>query len=132
MQTMKKKVVISAIIIVAIFLIYRNQEKRKYDKSEHIISKKISKDVFLEMYQPYIGGVLDGNSYSYYLTDSTKFRKYVGRCDDKEVYRFTVTSEDNIKAVKWSWRNRMGDLPEIPIDSVLYSINQLRKDGDFE
>ena len=83
---MKKKVVISAIIIIAIFLIYHNQEKRIYDKSKHIVSKKITKNVFLEMYQPYTGGVLDGNSYSYYLTDSTKFKKYVGRCDDKEVY----------------------------------------------
>lgn len=132
MQTMKKKMVISATIIAVLFLTYNNQEKRKYDKSEHIISKKISENIFLEMYQPYTGGVLDGNSYSYYLTDSIKFKKYVGRCDDKEVYRFTVISEDSIKAVKWSWRNRMGELPEIPIDSVLYSIKNLKKGGNFE
>jgi hypothetical protein len=62
---MKKKMVISAIIIIAVFLIYRNQENRKYDKSEYIISKKISENIFLEMYQPYTGGVLDGNIYSY-------------------------------------------------------------------
>jgi hypothetical protein len=129
---MKKKVVISAIIIIAIFLIYRNQEKTKYDKTEYVVSKKISENVFLEMYQPYTGGVLDGNIYSYYITDSTAFRKYVGRCDDKEVYRFVLISEDSIKAIKFSWRNRMGDLPEIPIDSLFYSIKSLKKEGEFE
>jgi hypothetical protein len=125
-------VVIIAIIIIAVFLIYCNQEKRNYDKTEYIISKKISENVFLEMYQPYTGGVLDGNIYSYYITDSTAFRKYIGKCDDKEVYRFVVLSNDSIKAVKWSWRNRMGDLPEIPIDSVLFSIKELKREADFE
>ena len=43
-----------------------------------------------------------------------------------------IISEDTIKAVKWSWRNRMGDLPEIPIDSVLYSIKELKREGKYQ
>jgi hypothetical protein len=130
---MKKPIILVAltlgIILIFCFQYFKNQ---KFDKQNLIYSKYLSKGIFEEKYEPHSGGVLEGNIYSYYITDSTSFRKYIGKCDDKEVFRFVVISNDSVKAVKWSWRNRMGDLPEIPIDSILYSIESLKKEGIFD
>lgn len=131
---MKKKIIIvvSVAILGVIVFCFQYIRNQKFDKKNPIYSKSLTKGIFEEKYEPYTGGVLDGNSFSYYLTDSTAFRKYVGRCDDKEVFRFVFVSEDSVKAVKWSWRNRFGNSPEIPVDSIIYSIKSLKKEGNFE
>ncbi|WP_233877762.1 hypothetical protein [Dyadobacter sp. CY323] len=69
------------------------------------------------------------NDYSYYVTDSVTFRKFIGQCDEKELYKCEVLG-DTIKAVKYSRRIRYGK--EIAIDSVYFSIKSLQNDGRFD
>lgn len=69
------------------------------------------------------------NDFSYYVTDSVNFRKFIGECDEKELYKCKVIG-DTIKAVKYSRRIYYGK--ETPIDSAIFSITGLKKEGDFE
>jgi hypothetical protein len=45
------------------------------------------------------------NDYTYYVTDSLKFRKFIGICDEKELYKCLVL-DDTIRAIKYSRRVR--------------------------
>ncbi len=69
------------------------------------------------------------NDYSYYVTDSLTFRKFIGQCEDKELYKCVVI-KDTIKAVKYS--RRICYRKEIAIDSIFLSIKALTKEGDFD
>ena len=78
--------------------------------------------IFEENFQPFKGGVLMSDTYSYYLTDSINFRILLGQCDEKEMFRCTTT-KDSIKAVKYSRRIYYGR--DIAVDSVFFSIKNL-------
>ena len=69
------------------------------------------------------------SDYSYYITDSTTFRKFIGTSDEKELYKCEVKG-DLIIAIKYSRRVHYGI--EIPIDSVVYSIKELKEKEKFE
>jgi hypothetical protein len=100
-----------------------------FNKDHHLNTFLLGKELYEEKFQPFSGGVLMSDTYSYYLTDSTSFRILLGQCDEKELYRCKVLG-DTIKAVKYSRRIRYGK--ETAIDSVFFSIKALKKEGDFE
>ncbi len=112
-----------------IFGIYKCHRAVFFNKANHINTFILGEGIFEEKFQPFSGGVLMSDTYSYYLTDSTKFRTLLGQCDEKERYRCIVKG-DSIRAVKYSRRIKYGK--EIPIDSVIYSISKLKRDGNFE
>jgi hypothetical protein len=98
-----------------------------------IISLTFTEDlgnhIFKEKFETFGGGVLMTNDYSYYVTDSVTFRKFIGECDEKELYKCIVMG-DTIKVVKFSRRIHYGR--ETSVDSVYLSIKELKQDGDFE
>ena len=100
-----------------------------FNKDKHQHTEDLGSHIFKEKFETFSGGVLMTNDYSYYVTDSLKFRKFIGDCDEKELYKCTVLG-DSIKAVKYSRRIHYGI--ETAIDSSYFSIKELRKDGDFE
>lgn len=101
----------------------------KFNKDKHQHTEALGGHIFKEKFETFSGGVLMTNDYSYYVTDSVTFRKFVGQCDEKELYKCKVLG-DTIKAVKYSRRIRYGK--ETAIDSVFFSIKALKKEGDFE
>jgi hypothetical protein len=131
MQEMKKKAIISVIIFVALSLIIWRYYKSTYDNKEnHEFSKEIRHGIYEEVFLLSSGGGLATDSYSCYLTDSLSFRKFVGKFDNKEKYLINPVGIDSIKVVKYSWRIHYGIAT--PIDSALFSIKELKKEGDFE
>jgi hypothetical protein len=128
MQTMKK--IISNLIILLI-LLYGIKSCHHYvffGKKELLRAKLIDNNVFEEKFKSFSGGVLMSNTYTYYVTDSSNFRKYLGACDDKEFFRCHIKG-DTIVVVKTSWRNSNY---EKPIETTIFSIKNLKKEGNFE
>ncbi len=123
----KKKVVIKVVVFVMLaFGFYKFHRIMFYNKTNHLNTFILGEGIFEEKFQPFSGGVLMSDTYSYYLTDSTRFRILLGQCDEKELYRCMVKG-DLIKAVKYSRRIHYGK--EIPIDSLYFSIIKLKEQG---
>jgi hypothetical protein len=128
MQNMKK---ITSNIIVLLILLYGIKSCHHYvffGKKNPLKTHEIGDKLFEERFESFSGGVLMDNTYTYYLTDSINFRKYIGSCDDKEFFRCNVKG-DSLVVLKTSWRNSNY---EKPIETTYFSINKLKKDGDFE
>jgi hypothetical protein len=49
----------------------------KYSKENHIVTFILNDSLYVEKYKTYSGGVTTSDSYSFYITDSIHFRKYV-------------------------------------------------------
>ena len=71
-----------------------SSEKPKYTRTY-----KVSENLYIETYQIHFGGVLDGDSFIAYLTDSMYFRKELGDFDDND-WPDAVVTGDRIK-IKW-------------------------------
>jgi hypothetical protein len=124
------KKVISNVIIMLI-LLYGIKSCHHYvffGKKELLRAKLIGSNIFEEKFKSFGGGVLMSSTYTYYVTDSTSFRKYLGHCDDKEFFRCHIKG-DTIVVVKTSWRNSNY---EKPIGTTYFSIKDLKQEGDFE
>ena len=83
------------IIVIGALYVSCSSEKPKYTRTY-----KISENLYVETYQSYFGGVLDGDSFVVYLTDSMYFRKRLGDYDDLDWPDFVVTG-NKIK-IKWN------------------------------
>jgi hypothetical protein len=127
-RTMKK---ITINIIVLLILLYGIKSCHHYiffGKKNLLRSKLLDNNVFEEKFKSFSGGVLMSNTYTYYVTDSITFRKYLGDCDDKEFFRCHVKG-DSLVVLKTSWRNSSF---EKTINTSYFSIDKLKKEGDFE
>lgn len=60
----------------------------KYSKEHHVGTGIIGSNLYRERFLVYSGGALANNSYSFYLTDSANFRKYIGTVyyDDDQLF----------------------------------------------
>jgi hypothetical protein len=126
----KKRIIIISLTIIGIFFVMKScNHYLTFSKDKHQHTEDLGNHIFKEKFETFSGGVLMTNDYSYYVTDSLKFRKFVGECDEKELYKFAIIG-DTIKAIKYSRRVYYGR--EIAIDSSFFSIKELRKEGDFE
>ena len=130
MQTMKKRTIIKSLIFVTLIIgIYKCHKVLFYNKNKHLHTDSLGSNIYEERFKPFSGGVLMTDTYTYYLTDSTNFRILLGQCDEKELFKCIVLG-DTIKAIKYSRRIYYGK--EIPIDSVIYSIKELKQKGNFD
>jgi hypothetical protein len=97
-----------------------------YSKDKHLNTIEISANLYKERYIIYNGGVTGGSVCSVYLTDSVKYRKYVGKHMDYEKILTTLISEDLVLVYKIE-----SDSYKV-LDAKIYDINNLKKEGNFE
>lgn len=127
-----KKIIVSFLILIICFLgVWHCHNYYYFGKKNPLKTHSIGNGIYEERFKSFEGGVLMGNITTYYITDSTTFRKYIGNCDEDEMFKCNVEN-GNIKIVKWSWKNWYKDKKEIPIDSIYHSISELKREGKFE
>jgi len=63
---------------------------------ELLHTTKLNRDVYVEMFRTYCGGVHAGETYSYYVTDSLSYRFKIGEHHDHNSFTFEL-KEDSIK-----------------------------------
>lgn len=99
-----------------------------YSKKQHEGTGIIDSNLYRERFLVYSGGALANDSYSYYLTDSVNFRKYIGTIyyDDEQLYCKSLDS--NKILVYRAKRNNENDTME----KKIYIISDLKKEGKFE
>tara|TARA_R110002049_G_scaffold306937_2_gene506193 strand:+ start:627 stop:1004 length:378 start_codon:yes stop_codon:yes gene_type:complete len=101
---------------------------RKYSKEGFIGSTKLTETIYLEVYSTFSGGVFAGNSYSYYLTDSTIFRVFGIQInhDDESIRR--KVDENSIYLFKVGSYNKSKDT----LETKNFKIKDLIKSGKWE
>ncbi|MFN8286290.1 MAG: hypothetical protein U0V74_06025 [Chitinophagales bacterium] len=99
-------------------------------RSNHVNSLTLQPGLYLEIYNPRHWGVYGGETVTYYLTDSSNFRKFLGYCDEKERIGVEINA-DSVTCKKYSTRNRFAK-GEIVIDSFKLTISALKKEIDFD
>ncbi len=102
----------------------------KPTKENHFSTNKLQSPFYEEIFVNK-GGVWAGNSYYFYLTDSTNFRELVGVCNEGENY-FYEFNKDEIKAYKFVWSIKKEEKIKEKVDSSIYSVNKLIKKQNFE
>jgi len=147
---MTKKVIYSIIILVVL-----SCQSNKYSKENHIYTNEIATDLYIELYRTYVGSATTSDSYSYYITDSIHFRKFIGeRNYDDEIIKWYMSNniitiykkkriynfETDISRTDSTIENNINIdeiLPSVTFtyDSILigrYKIEQLVKEAKFE
>lgn len=72
----------------------------KYSKENHVATDQIKTGIFLEVFETYSGGTYAGSSYSYYLTDSLNFRKFlISKEHDDELIKTNI-KDDTVSVIK--------------------------------
>ena len=80
--------------------------------------------VYIEYYLVFGGGALTSDLHSVYLTDSMKFRKFIGTYDDNQPIFSFKCKKDSIYIENASSYKNLGQKS--------FSIKQLQKDGVFD
>lgn len=60
------------------------------DRSNYLCSLKIDSNKYIEIYEPFNGGVFAGSFCSYFYTDSNQVSVFIGRADDNSGYDFYI------------------------------------------
>ncbi|MDA3911288.1 MAG: hypothetical protein PF448_08030 [Bacteroidales bacterium] len=113
------------LLIVLVFALF-SCKNVNYAKDNHLNTNEVSPNLYKERYIVYNGGVAGGSVCSVYLTDSVKFRKYVGKHMDYEKILTIMISEDLVLVYKIK-----SDSYKI-LDAKIYSIPELKEEGKFE
>jgi hypothetical protein len=123
-----KKIVFIAIatILLIIIIIYLCSGNINYSKNELSGTRKIENGLYLEIYRVYGGGVYGGDVRTVYLTDSTNFRRYIGKQFDDELVRCSMIDNDMVLIYKLDWHT------ENSLENKMYRISQLKKEGKWE
>ena len=70
------KIMKNCIIILTVFMCLSCSSK--YSKKNHRVTFNLNDSLFIEKFKVFSGGTTTSDSYSYYITDSLHFRKYIG------------------------------------------------------
>lgn len=97
-----------------------------YSKDEHLRTSKLNDSLFVETYRIYSGGVTGGDVKTTYLTDSTSFRKYVGKKMDYQEIIASKMGKYRILVYKYNIENNK------VLNAKIYDIDELKKEGKFE
>lgn len=125
-KKMRRKSIIAALLMISSFLLLSCDSK--YSKKNHLNTLKIDDHLFYEIFQITSGGTLASDTYSYYITDSLKFRKYVGTIyyDDEHLHYKLLDS--NHVLIFRSKKNKMNK----NIDKKTYDLTYLKEAGKFD
>lgn len=113
-------------LLIILFITLLSCQKNNYSKDKHLNTIEVESNLFKERYIIYNGGVTGGSVCSVYLTDSVKFRKYVGKHMDYEKILTSMISEDLVLVYKIK-----SDSYKV-LDAKIYSIPELKEEGKFE
>lgn len=92
---------------------------RSNDDWEHLNTDRLGDNVYVEKFVNR-GGVYEGNSVEYFITDSSTYRFSLGVCDDKEFFQIKIVgSKANVE--KHSRRNMKNKTSNI-IETVDYDL----------
>ena len=128
---MKKIIINFFVLMICIYGLWYCHDYYFFGKKNPLKTHFLGNGIYEERFKSFEGGVLMGNIITYYITDSTTFRRYIGNCDEDEMFKCKVENE-YIKVVKWSWKNWYKTEKETPADSAIYSIKELKLEGKFE
>lgn len=100
----------------------------KYSKEHHEGTGIIDSNLYRERFLVYSGGAFANNSYSFYITDSANFRKYIGTVyyDDEQL--FCNVLDSNRVLVYRAKRNNEHDT----LEKKIYLLSDLKKEGKFD
>lgn len=127
-----KRITIKIIYVAfLIFTIWKCHSYVFFAKRNPLKTHFLESGIFEERFESFHGGVLMSNTITYYLTDSVSFRKYIGACDEDEIFKSSV-NVDTIVVIKFSWKNWYMSKKETPIDTLYFSISKLKEEGDFD
>jgi hypothetical protein len=105
----------------------------KYSKENHIKTFVLNDSLYVEKYKVFTGGTTTSDSYSYYMTDSVHFRKYIGTeyHSDEQIFWSTEGSNEVIFYLAFSKLEEekiVNDTTKIGA----YNIQDLVREGKFE
>jgi hypothetical protein len=104
----------------------------KYSKKNHIITFILNDSLYVEKYKVFSGSATTSDSYSYYVTDSIHFRKYIGT-----EYHSSERLLNKIDSSEIKIYMEVADLIDYSyvydtVKMASYNINGLIKEGKFE
>lgn len=104
-------------------------EDSKYSKNHYISTAKITTGLYKEVFEINFGGLMTNGSYSYYLTDSSNFRKYIGSTyDDNERIHCGMLDSDRLVVFRFFYIGERSDI----VNRTIYFLSSLKKEGKFE
>jgi hypothetical protein len=108
----------------------------KYSKENHRVTFILNDSLYVEKYKVFSGGATTSDSYSYYITDSIQFRKYVvtKHYDDERII-WTKTDSTITVYKERSHYHFYENENSITYDTIQignYMIEYLVKEGKFE
>ena len=130
----RNNIIIILLVLLSGITLLTSCLSNKYSKEKHIYTHNIGNGLLIEKYQTYPGSATTSDSYSYYITDSIHFRKFIGErnYDDEEI---VWKIADNAITVYKKLRNLDFKTGIVTFDSAQignYKIDKLIKDGKFE
>lgn len=123
---MRRVFLFSAFIMVFSFLVQSCDSK--YSKKNHLNTLQVENHLFYEIYKITSGGALASDTYSYYLTDSVNFRKYVGTIYFDDEHLYCKALDLNHVLVYRAKRNNENDT----LEKCIYLLSDLKKEGKFD
>lgn len=97
-----------------------------YSKDEHLQTSKIKDNLYTEYYRTYAGGVIGGDVETVYVTDSTHFRKYLGKKMDHQGIIVEEFGKYNILVLKYDVHTYK------VLNAKIYDIDDLKEEEKFE
>ena len=100
-------------------------------ENKHFKTQELSKNVYEEEYRCYCGGATTTDVIYVYITDSTSFRKYVGKYDELDLL-YCESKSDTIVDVYQ--KKDVGMIKHVYKTKLLksYNINDLKKQNKFD
>jgi len=119
------------LLFVLLFVSCSNQIN--YSKENHAKTWVIGCGLYTESFKTYTGGATTSNSYSYYITDSIHFRKFIGqrRYDDERILWNKIDDRIVVHKITRDLTFRKGFTYDT-IQIGNYKIDELVKEGKFE
>jgi hypothetical protein len=92
-----------AILFILIITINLSCNDSSIEGYENLPTEKISNNLYVEKYLISYG--VYGETLKYFIADSSKYRIYVGSCDEKEFFNFSIEG-NTVKVEKFTRRNK--------------------------
>ena len=122
-----KKIRIFLLLLIAGFILFFCTSK--YSKQHYLSTGKIASSLYKEVFCIYTGGVMVSGTYSYYLTDSVNFRKYLGTSyNNDERIHCDMLDSNRVMVFRVSFHGDRKDT----IEKTVYLLSELKSEGKYD